>query len=361
MNQAGGRGCGGFGLAIDKPVLETVFSPSKKIIVSGGSEEFQKKAAFFAKNIMKNLELSSGVKIEIKKIFPSHSGFGSGTQLGLSVGKAISLLYGRDLSFEKIAAINKRAGVSGIGYYAFIHGGFIVDGGYRMGPEELKNDFGDHSPCPPALVGSYKFPKNWKIFLITPPASFRRNEIDENDFFDRNTPVSMPEIGAICVNTLMGLIPSLVSGCYFEFIDNLFDSIRFGTKKIELELNKGLVVKVSGLLENILAYKWERINIFKYALVQDSRCLSASEISAHFDPDRRYETRQNFREGAKRYPKDKIPFLALSSLGSAMYSILLEDYHNIDYLLDETRKRLGPSWKVELVGARNYPFVCEAE
>lgn len=355
MNQIGERGCGGVGLSLDEPNLELEFSRHKNIIVSGDDDYIVNKAAYFARSVIKYLKISSGVKIEIKKYFPSHIGLGSGTQLGLSVGEGIALLYGKIISLKDIAFINKRAGVSGIGYYSFIYGGFIIDGGYRMGPNEDKKTFGDHASHPPVLIGRYGFPKNWKVLLITPSVVPKENEIDESSLFIKNTPISLSEVEAICTSTLMGLVPSVLDNNYFEFIDSLFDVARFGTKKIELELNKEYLKKVMKSLGDTLIFKWRRLGNCKFILASDKQKLKHGKMGEYLDPAKRYEFKKDFISNKKNVFEGRIPFLGISSLGPTMYAILSEEHHDIKYILRETRQKLGDDWNVKIVNAKNEP------
>ncbi len=354
MNQIGGRGCGGVGLAVDNLFLEIEFSFCDKIVVIGGNDYLQNKACHFANSIIKYLKLSSGVKINIKKSFKTHVGLGSGTQLGLCIGRGIALLYKKKISLKKIAFVTNRAGVSGIGYYSFMYGGLIVDGGYKMGPNEEKKTFGDHASCPPMLIGRYKFPKRWKILLIIPTSISLNNEIDESSLFISNTPVPLSEVEAICTNTLMGLIPGLLDKNYFEFIDNLLDIVRFGTKKIELELNKKALMKIMNLLKNQLIFKWKRLGNCKYVLISDEQKPPLMMMEDNLNPAKRYEVRNSFMSGNDSF-KDKVPFLGMSSLGPTMYSILSEDYHDIDLIIKKIKESLGVNWDVRIENVRNEP------
>jgi len=359
MNQSGGRGCGGIGLTLNKPVLKLEFTHNKKISVLGGDDYIKNKVINFARGIIKKLKVSSGVKIEIKKSFPSHIGLGSGTQLGLGVGKGVSLLFKKNIPLNEIAFVNKRAGISGIGFYSFMFGGLIVDGGYRMGPFEDKKTFGDHASHPPPLIGKYKFPKNWKIILITPSLSTSKCELNESEIFIKNTPVLLSDVEAICTNTLMGLIPSLLEEKYFEFIDNLFDVVRLGTKKIELELNRKYLFEVTNLLSNLLVFKWKRLGRYKYILVSDQQKISHKKMDDCLDPTKRYKVKKDFILSNRKFFKNRLPFIGVSSLGPAMYSILLDGFHDVDYLLRETQQKLGRGWNVEIVSARNNSCFCK--
>ena len=373
MNAIGGRGCGGVGLALESPILEMNFYPNKNISVVGGTSHFQKKSSLFAKAILNYIK-KPGVTIKINKSFLNQIGLGSETQLGLSIGKGISLLYNHNLSLKKIASITKRAGISGIGYYAFFRGGLIIDGGYKMGLSEEKRTFADHASSPPPLTGNYKFPKNWKILLIIPRQStIDVSKFDENKFFEENCPVPLKEVEAICTDVLMGLIPAVKESDYFNFIEYLSHLLNLGTKKIELELNKKRINETNKKLDGLLANKFIRIQKCKYILIPNNIVFTKKDLLRYTDLRQRYSTdiilnklSLNNSEINRylmdlqslltiKYPPNKIPFLGLSSLGATMYSILLSDYHKIDYILKETRKILRKDWLVMLVSARNKP------
>jgi beta-ribofuranosylaminobenzene 5'-phosphate synthase len=333
MNEAGGRGCGGVGLSLKDPSLQISFSMADKVVVLGGNYFLRKEANQFAKNILEYLDISSGVNIKIINFFPNQVGLGSGTQLGLSIGRGISLLYGKKLNLCKIASITRVAGVSGIGFYSFSRAGLIIDGGYKMGEKEIKKNFGDHSPTPPPLIGRYPFPRKWKILLITPRRPlFEISEIDEKKLFLKNTPIPSAEVGVICTNVLMGLVPSLQEKDYFKFIDHLSEITTIGTKKIELELNCRSLQLINRRLSDCLAYKLVRVKNQQYKLWPNQMFLDVD-----------------------KYSRDKIPFLMLSSLGHTFYSILLEDYHNIDSIMKSVKKRLPLGWDAKLTEARNTP------
>ena len=131
-----GRIHGSVGVAIDRPniVLKARIAPEVR---AEGPQSERMKA--FANTILDGSGVEGGAELEIVSDIREHSGFGSGTQLGLAVGTALSELYGLALSPEEIALKLGRSKRSGIGTYTFKHGGFIVDGG-RMPPEFLEVD-----------------------------------------------------------------------------------------------------------------------------------------------------------------------------------------------------------------------------
>ena len=331
MNQSDGRGCGGIGVALESPFLRLALSRSKKTVISGGNVFLRKEAKIFAKNILESLEIQSGVKIKIINFYPNQVGLGSGTQLGLSVGKGVALLYDKKVTLDKIASITRVAGVSGVGFYSFSHGGLVIDGGFKMGDNEIKKSFGDHSPTPPPLSCNFKISSRWKIILIAPKkTSPEISKIDENKLFIKSTPIPLEEVGTICTNVLMGMIPSLKENDYFKFIEYLVNITNIGTKKIELELNKNTLKYINNCLSSVLDFKSVRIKGQKYKLFP----LKTKNVG-------------------EKYSNDKLPYIMLSSLGNTFYSILSEEYHDVNSVLKNVKKCLPSSWTATLTGVNN--------
>jgi len=332
MNAAGGRGCGGFGVSLSEPVMKIEFSRSAKLIVSGGNDHLRQKIRVFAGDVLDYLGIKQGVQIKIIKYFPNQVGLGSETQLGLSVGKGLSLLFNKKLTQAQAAKITKCSGVSGVGYYAFSKGGFVVDGGYKIGKNEEKKNFADHCPTPPPLITRCSFPSSWKILLITPKKTTTKIScLDEGKFFTKHTPIPMNEVGTICTEVLMGMVPSLEEGDYFRFLD-FFSKVNYiGTKKIEFELNKEYFALFNGILSDLLANKLSRKKESCY-------CWQKNGASADWQD---------------KYPKNKIPFLSLSSLGPTFFALLLDGYHDIKYIYREVGRRLPAGWNVFLTEVNN--------
>ena len=94
------------------------------------------------------------MKAAIHEEIPEHAGLGSGTQLSLAIGMAISRLYGSQKSIREVAALMKRGARSGIGVGGFSKGGFLVDGGR-----------GESTEVPPIVSHSY-FPEEWRVLLV---------------------------------------------------------------------------------------------------------------------------------------------------------------------------------------------------
>lgn len=331
MNTEGGRGCGGIGVALEGPAMKIEFLMAKELKISGGNNYLRNKVKKFTEDILKHLNIESSVNIRILNYFPNQVGLGSGTQLGLSVGRGISLLFSKKLSNFQIAKITRRGGVSGVGYYAFSKGGLIIDGGYRIGENENKKNFADHSLTPPPLTARYQFPKKWKIILLTPDTTLSKiSSLDEGEFFMKNTPISTEEVGIICTNVIMGMIPSLQEKDYFKFMEYFSKINHIGTKKIELELNRNYYSCFNKNLSSLLANKLSRKGASSYTWLEN-KATSLKE----------------------KYPKEKIPFLSLSSLGPTFFSILLEDYHDFEYIMGRLKSNLPVGWSAHITSVKN--------
>ena len=140
---------GGIGLSIDK--FNTKITVKKNIGAKFEGKALDK-ASFFLKKFCKKNKIKPNFFLNIEKATPPHIGLGSGTQLALSIGSAISQLNNINLDLEKIAKILNRSLRSNIGLINFKHGGFLID-------LKIKNKFFSN-------INKVFFPEDWKIILI---------------------------------------------------------------------------------------------------------------------------------------------------------------------------------------------------
>ena len=210
-----GRIYASIGVAIDRPniVLKATYAPELEI--SGLRAERARK---FAEAILDYYGVEAGVKIDVTSDIPEHSGFGSGTQLALAVGTALSELFYLDLHSDEIALRLNRSQRSGVGTYAFMHGGFIVDGGHRT---EKRDGI-------PPLLFRFDVPSDW-MFVIGLPKIPQKwsGEVEDKTFQDIKLP-SRDLGGCISRVLLLQMIPSLLEkniqlfGAAMTSIDRMF-------------------------------------------------------------------------------------------------------------------------------------------
>jgi beta-RFAP synthase len=151
-----GRRFGSIGLSLDRPSTRFTATLAQNFSATGcGAQRLVEVAEHFAQRA----NLSGGAHFDIASVIPEHAGLGSGTQLALAVGMALSHLHGLGLSVDEVAVLAGRGMRSGIGIGAFKQGGLLVDGGR-----------GRDTQVPP-IVARMDFPAAWRILLVYDPHS----------------------------------------------------------------------------------------------------------------------------------------------------------------------------------------------
>ena len=198
-----GRCFGGLGAAIPSPSLLLEASPADRISAEGSDAE---RAIDFAERWFRYRGVRGGAHLTIHRAIPSHSGLGSGTQLGLSVARALSELHGVTSSPEELAYATGRGRRSAIGTWAFALGGFIVEGGRRPGSESLA-----------PLLSRFSIPDDWRYVLAVPEGGRGLSGEAEALAFERLPLPPQPEVEQVAHLVLMQLLPGLVEGDLASF------------------------------------------------------------------------------------------------------------------------------------------------
>lgn len=220
-----GRLYGSVGAAIDRPNIILKARPATDLIVEGPSGD---RARLYAEAIIEGCGVEAGAEIDVISDIKAHVGFGSGTQLALAVGTAISELHCLGLTTEEIAIKLNRSGRSGIGTYAFKHGGFIVDGGHRRGQKKTL----------PPLIFRAEFPGDWLFVMGLPDITQDRSGKVENDIFKRVEPPPGSLIGEISRIVLVQMIPAILERD-IEAFGSAMTSIDFKFGEFWLEIQGG--------------------------------------------------------------------------------------------------------------------------
>jgi beta-ribofuranosylaminobenzene 5'-phosphate synthase len=192
-----GRIHGSIGVAIQEPKIVLKASPAKTLKAKGPRAN---RVLEFAGTIIRDSGVDSGAEFEIISDIPEHQGFGSGTQLALAVGSAISRIYDLGLSAEDIAMKLSRSRISGIGTQAFKHGGFIVDGGHMI----------DNPNSIPPLIFHHDIPKNWHFVIGVPEINQNISGQIEKKAFSIFEPPSKELMGEVARLVLIKMIPSII-------------------------------------------------------------------------------------------------------------------------------------------------------
>jgi beta-ribofuranosylaminobenzene 5'-phosphate synthase len=205
---------GGIGLAISHPhtILSARIAPELR--TDGGTPEMNRRATEAARAILDHQGISGGASLTVHTSPSEHVGLGAGTALGLSAARAVCELYRLNLSVREMARVVGRGGTSGIGTGAFHGGGFIVDGGHSFGKSADKELFLPSAAAkglrPPPIIARHDFPDEWNILLVIPHTLLRIHGDEEREMFTRACPVPEAEVGEICREVIMRVLPGLI-------------------------------------------------------------------------------------------------------------------------------------------------------
>jgi len=157
-----GRLFGSIGVGLESPCmnLEAVESP----VLEAGGDDSDRTRSFAEKFYQRTgIPEETRSRLLLRSGLPPHAGLGSGTQLALTVGKALSILHDMPLTTREIASMMGRGRRSGAGIALFDDGGLVIDGGKKTdGNDEL-----------PPLLYRRRIPENWFCVVAIPGRGFQ--------------------------------------------------------------------------------------------------------------------------------------------------------------------------------------------
>lgn len=201
------RRFGGVGLMLERPGVKLSAQPAREWAACGAGAL---RALGFAQRFTATLpqERQRPFAIVVEQCPPEHAGLGTGTQLGLTVGRALAVLSG--LEHEDAAALAGRVGRglrSSLGIHGFQHGGFLVEAG--------KTARDTVAP----LVARHDFPEEWRVLLVIPRGLHGEHGSREIEAFAKRTATNhdAARTDALCRLTLLGMLPALLQGNLADF------------------------------------------------------------------------------------------------------------------------------------------------
>jgi len=208
-----GRLYGSIGVTIEHPNVVLAAEPADRLLVEGLEAE---RVAAFARRFLDRYPLPYGVRLRLKASIPAHVGLGSGTQLALAVGTALARLGGLHLSVAEIAVAMGRGVHSGIGIAAFQHGGFVLDGGHRLGRGDqtaptagVQTRAAAEKDIPPILF-HHPFPQDWYFVVVVPAVKAGFSGEQEQRAFETLPQAPATLVEKISRLLLMKMLPSLM-------------------------------------------------------------------------------------------------------------------------------------------------------
>lgn len=195
------RRFGGVGLMLESPGISVQVQPSPKWDFSGSMSQVAQKHSQTLVEHFSSIHLAHfPCRVMVEKSAPHHVGLGTGTQLALAIGRALTICWGWDMPTLELAVVLGRGKRSAVGVHGFDHGGLIVEAGKKEG-EAI-------SP----MIGSYPWPTEWKVELSNLESAPGVHGKQEVDAFEKILAGQVPShvLGDNARNVLMGLLPALL-------------------------------------------------------------------------------------------------------------------------------------------------------
>jgi beta-RFAP synthase len=211
------RRFGGVGLMVDRPGVQIQAEPAATWSASGPlAERVLGCARRFVACTRTRKSDATPCRFLIGESSPEHVGLGTGTQVGLAVGKCLAAVYGLRMSAAEIAASVGRGERSAVGIHGFEQGGFLVEGGQArpgtLGP----------------LVARCALPSDWRVVLARPLGVTGTHGVNERSLMvtlhdSKRTADPLSRL------VLLGMLPALVENDVDGFGEALFEfNVRAG-------------------------------------------------------------------------------------------------------------------------------------
>ncbi|WP_177202374.1 beta-ribofuranosylaminobenzene 5'-phosphate synthase family protein [Methylobacterium sp. ap11] len=198
-----GRRFGSIGLGLDAPGIDLTAARADTLRVTGadapGLAAECERVRGYAALAARHLGVPETGAFHLAEAIPAHAGFGSGTQLALSVAAALAALHGAPFAPAAFADALDRGNRSGVGLAAFVTGGLIVDGGR------------DDTDAPPPVIARLAFPEAWRVVLLLDAGRTGVHGPEERRAFRELPRFPAPEAAEICRTVLMQVLPAAVT------------------------------------------------------------------------------------------------------------------------------------------------------
>lgn len=220
------RQFGGVGLMVERPGFQVSVSTDSAISSSNdspiddyaGPHEWKDRVLEVVRrcrNLSSDQQCHLRTYWELTSVIPPHVGLGSGTQLGLAVAQAWTVLQQGTAEFDatRLATRAGRGLRSALGIHGFQLGGLLVEAGKRSS-EQI-------SP----IVARADFPAEWRIVLICPPGEAGLSGNAEISAFAALPSMSNACSAELCRIVLLEILPAVHEADFAVCSEGLF---RFG-------------------------------------------------------------------------------------------------------------------------------------
>lgn len=189
-----GRHFGSIGVALNEMNTQLSVCYSSELKITG---LHSKRALPCIQQLCHSLNVSDNLHLELYHCIPEHIGLGSGTQMSIAIGMAISTFYDLKLTVRDIAKLTARGARSGIGIAIFEQGGLVVDGGRGV------------DTITPPVISRMDIPTDWRFILVFDQRGQGLHGKDEIQAFKALPPFPHQEAARLCYLLMMQGLPAL--------------------------------------------------------------------------------------------------------------------------------------------------------
>ena len=190
-----GRRFGSVGIGIQGLSTRLTARPSDRLTATGPEAD---RALSAIQRLAEVLDRPLTGQLEVTACVPPHAGLGSGTQIALAAGMAISQLHGLGLSAIDVAHLCGRGRRSGIGIACFEAAGLVVDAGRG------------HQTIIPPVISRLTMPPAWRFVILLDPHRQGLHGAEERTAFKELPPFPRATAAALCHALLMQGLPALI-------------------------------------------------------------------------------------------------------------------------------------------------------
>lgn len=189
-----GRHFGSIGVALNEINTRLSISYADQLILTGIQSD---RALQSIRQLCAALNVPDKLQLGVSSSIPEHVGLGSGTQMSIALGLALSAYYNLGLNVRDIARLTARGARSGIGIAIFEQGGLVVDGGR-----------GEHTIAPP-VISRMNVPQDWRFILIFDRRGQGLHGAQEIQAFKELPAFPQQEAARLCYLLMMQGLPAL--------------------------------------------------------------------------------------------------------------------------------------------------------
>ncbi len=207
-----GRPFGSLGVVIDgfETVVE-IRSAARDEWLAGtpaGAAELERAAAH-VQRLREHSGRHQPLALRLHDVLPAHSGFGSGTQLALAVGRAFARWQGLEVATPTLAQWLGRGRRSGVGIAGFDAGGLLLDGGPGVRGE------------PAALLARIALPAAWRLIVVEDAQRQGLSGAAERDAIAQLPAFAQSQAAQVCHEVLMRVLPGAAGDDFASFAAGL--------------------------------------------------------------------------------------------------------------------------------------------